>query len=78
MPNLRQKTKMKPKNKVRQKSKMIPHPLKTSQNNDGERIFASPLARKMAEEKGIDLSKVNGSGENGRVVKKDIESYTTS
>lgn len=44
--------------------------------SSGERIFASPLAKKMAEDKGIDLSKVSGSGENGRIVKKDIESYT--
>ncbi|RRO12286.1 pyruvate dehydrogenase complex dihydrolipoamide acetyltransferase [Flavobacteriaceae bacterium 14752] len=42
---------------------------------DGERVFASPLARNMAEEKGYDLAKIKGSGENGRVVKKDIESY---
>ncbi|WP_461532208.1 pyruvate dehydrogenase complex dihydrolipoamide acetyltransferase [Sinomicrobium sp.] len=39
------------------------------------RIFASPLAKKMAQEKGIDLSRVKGSGENGRIVKKDIEEY---
>lgn len=44
--------------------------------SSGERIFASPLAKKMAEDKGIDLSKVSGSGENGRIIKKDIESYT--
>ena len=44
--------------------------------SDGERIFVSPLARKMAEEKGYDLSKIKGSGENGRIVKKDIEEYT--
>jgi pyruvate dehydrogenase E2 component (dihydrolipoamide acetyltransferase) len=43
---------------------------------DGERIFVSPLARKMAEKKGYDLSKIKGSGENGRIVKKDIEDYT--
>ncbi len=47
----------------------------TQTNADEERIFASPLARKMAEDKGIDLAKVKGSGENGRVVKKDIENY---
>lgn len=41
----------------------------------GSRIFASPLAKRMAEEKGIELSKVKGSGENGRIVKKDIEEY---
>ncbi|WP_276165566.1 pyruvate dehydrogenase complex dihydrolipoamide acetyltransferase [Zobellia alginiliquefaciens] len=43
--------------------------------NDGQRIFASPLAKKIAKEKGIDLSNVSGSGDNGRIVKKDIESY---
>jgi pyruvate dehydrogenase E2 component (dihydrolipoamide acetyltransferase) len=42
---------------------------------DSQRIFASPLAKKMAEEKGIDLLNVNGSGDNGRIVKKDIENY---
>ncbi|MAM19060.1 MAG: pyruvate dehydrogenase complex dihydrolipoamide acetyltransferase [Christiangramia sp.] len=48
---------------------------KSSSSNDGKRIFASPLAKKMAEDKGIDLSKVEGSGENGRIVKKDIENF---
>ncbi|MCM5664358.1 pyruvate dehydrogenase complex dihydrolipoamide acetyltransferase [Galbibacter mesophilus] len=47
----------------------------TSESASGGRIFASPLAKKMAEEKGIDLAKVDGSGENGRIVKKDIENY---
>jgi len=45
---------------------------------DGGRIFASPLAKKMAEDKGIDLSDVEGSGGNGRIVKKDIEDYKPS
>ena len=40
------------------------------------RIKASPLARKLAAEKGIDISKVPGSGDNGRIVKKDVDSYT--
>ncbi|RXG27940.1 pyruvate dehydrogenase complex dihydrolipoamide acetyltransferase [Leeuwenhoekiella marinoflava] len=48
---------------------------KNTSSSDG-RIFASPLAKKLAEEKGIDLAKVSGSGENGRVVRKDIENYT--
>lgn len=39
------------------------------------RIKASPLARKLAEEKGIDLSKVKGTGDNGRIIKKDIDNY---
>ncbi|WP_282068823.1 pyruvate dehydrogenase complex dihydrolipoamide acetyltransferase [Olleya namhaensis] len=42
------------------------------------RIFVSPLAKKMAEEKGINLSQVKGSGENGRIVKRDIENFTPS
>jgi pyruvate dehydrogenase E2 component (dihydrolipoamide acetyltransferase) len=39
------------------------------------RILASPLARKIAEDKGIDLSNVTGSGPNGRIIKADIEDY---
>lgn len=42
------------------------------------RIKASPLAKKMAEEKRINLSDVKGSGPDGRIVKKDIEEYTPS
>lgn len=39
------------------------------------RVFASPLAKKLAAEKGIDLSQVTGSGPDGRVTKKDIENF---
>jgi pyruvate dehydrogenase E2 component (dihydrolipoamide acetyltransferase) len=42
------------------------------------RVFASPLAKKIAQDKGIDISQVKGSGENGRIVKSDIESFTPS
>ncbi|MHB1219526.1 MAG: pyruvate dehydrogenase complex dihydrolipoamide acetyltransferase [Alphaproteobacteria bacterium] len=42
-------------------------------NGGGERIFASPLARRMAEKAGIDLSTLKGSGPHGRVVKSDID-----
>jgi len=48
-----------------------------SVTEDG-RIKASPLARKMAEDKGIELSKVQGSGPEGRIIKRDIEEYTPS
>ena len=51
---------------------------KASQTHSDKRIFASPLAKKMAENKGIDISEVKGSGENGRVVKKDIEAFKPS
>lgn len=39
------------------------------------RVKASPLAKKIATDKGIDLSKISGSGDNGRIVKKDIDNY---
>jgi pyruvate dehydrogenase E2 component (dihydrolipoamide acetyltransferase) len=42
-------------------------------NND--RVYASPLAKKLADEKGIDLQNIPGSGENGRIVKRDVEHY---
>ena len=45
-------------------------------NTTGGRIFASPLAKKIAKDKGINLADLKGSGENGRIVKKDVESYT--
>jgi pyruvate dehydrogenase E2 component (dihydrolipoamide acetyltransferase) len=43
---------------------------------NGQRILASPLAKKIASEKGIQLSQIKGSGENGRVTKSDVENYT--
>ena len=46
---------------------------KPAVNND--RVYASPLAKKLAEEKGIDLQYVSGSGENGRIVKRDVDHY---
>jgi pyruvate dehydrogenase E2 component (dihydrolipoamide acetyltransferase) len=48
----------------------------TTVNNSGGRIFASPLAKKIAADKGINLANVAGSGENGRIIKKDVENYT--
>jgi len=48
----------------------------TTTNNSGGRIFASPLAKKIATDKGINLADVKGSGENGRIIKKDVENYT--
>jgi pyruvate dehydrogenase E2 component (dihydrolipoamide acetyltransferase) len=46
-----------------------------STSNNG-RVFASPLAKSMAEDKGINLEAVTGTGDNGRIIKKDIENYT--
>lgn len=53
-----------------------PAPAASISNNG--RVFASPLAKSMAEEKGIDLASVIGSGDNGRIIKKDIENYVPS
>lgn len=50
----------------------VPEESKT-QDGEQQRIKASPLAKKLAREKGIDLTKVEGSGDGGRIVKRDIE-----
>lgn len=52
-----------------------PKETSSSTSSDDGRIFASPLAKKLAEEKGIDLNLVKGTGENNRIVKRDIENY---
>ncbi|MBC7829411.1 MAG: pyruvate dehydrogenase complex dihydrolipoamide acetyltransferase [Chitinophagaceae bacterium] len=44
-------------------------------SSDNGRVKASPLAKKLAEEKGIDIAKVPGSGDGGRIVKKDIDNF---
>jgi pyruvate dehydrogenase E2 component (dihydrolipoamide acetyltransferase) len=43
--------------------------------NTNGRVKASPLAKKLAEEKGIDIAKVSGSGDGGRIIKKDVDDY---
>ena len=50
----------------------------TTSTTDSGRIFASPLAKQIARDKGINLSQVKGSGENGRIVKSDVENFTAS
>ena len=46
------------------------------QGNGGERVKASPIARRMASEKGLDLSSLSGTGPGGRIVKADVEGAT--
>jgi pyruvate dehydrogenase E2 component (dihydrolipoamide acetyltransferase) len=46
--------------------------------HDGTRVFASPLAKRLAEQSGIDLKSVRGSGPNGRIVKSDVENAPKS
>jgi pyruvate dehydrogenase E2 component (dihydrolipoamide acetyltransferase) len=50
----------------------------SGQSNTNGRIKASPLAKKIAEEKGIDISLVQGSGDHGRIIKRDIENFDPS
>ena len=51
-------------------------PIVQEPSTDGQRILASPLAKKIASDKGIQLTQVKGSGENGRIVKSDVENFT--
>jgi len=45
-------------------------------DNTDERVKASPLAKKLAQDKGVDISTIKGTGDNGRIVKKDVDGYT--
>ncbi len=44
-------------------------------NKENSRVLASPLAKKIAKEKNIDINLVNGSGDNGRIIKEDVENF---
>lgn len=48
---------------------------KNESSSEGGRVKASPLAKKLAADKGIDISKIQGSGDGGRIIKKDVDSY---
>ncbi len=63
-----------PKVEVKQDTPKASNSVATSSSNG--RLFVSPLAKKMADEKGISLSQVSGTGENGRIIKRDIENFT--
>ena len=52
-----------------------PEPVAPNSPSSNDKIFASPLAKKLAREKGIDLNTLQGSGDNGRIIKRDIEHY---
>ena len=53
-----------------------PPPSYAGQGRSEDRVFASPLARRIAEQKGLDLSAIKGSGPHGRIVKADVEGAT--
>ncbi|KAJ7492506.1 dihydrolipoamide acetyltransferase [Mycena latifolia] len=60
------------------KSSSSPPPKEKSDLPSGNRIFASPIAKKIALERGIPLGKLTGSGPDGRIVRDDVEKYTPS
>lgn len=53
-------------------------PAKVEASSTGDRVFVSPLARRIAESKGINLSQVKGTGPRGRIVKADVENFAPS
>lgn len=63
-------------NKSEAKEEVAEEPTAESKSVSDGRLLASPLAKTIAKEKGIDLNEVQGSGEGGRIVKRDIENYT--
>lgn len=50
----------------------------TATEQDGGRIKASPLAKKIASESGVPIAKIKGSGDEGRIVKRDVENFLTA
>jgi pyruvate dehydrogenase E2 component (dihydrolipoamide acetyltransferase) len=61
------------KKEVKQGHKSEEKTQNTPQQHSRERVFASPLAKRIAETKNVDITKIEGSGPNGRVVKQDVE-----
>ena len=49
-----------------------------TKTDDGDRIFASPLARRIAKQEGLDLAQISGSGPHGRIVQRDVEDALAS
>ncbi len=64
-----------PKSQVVAETSTSMSPMAAQVSSTNGRVFASPLAKKLAEEKGISLASIQGSGENGRIIKRDIENY---
>ncbi len=57
-------------------SQAVKAPTTSANSNSNVRIVASPLAKKLASERNINLSHIQGTGEGGRIIKRDIENYT--
>ena len=60
--------------KIQKNNQEISFPVESK----NERIFISPLANKIAKEKGISINQIKGTGENGRIIKRDVENFTVN
>ncbi len=67
-----------PKKEITTKTEPVTTTISQTTTSSGGRILASPLAKKIANEKGINLAQVKGSGEGGRIIKNDVENFTPS
>ncbi|KAF7311024.1 Acetyltransferase component of pyruvate dehydrogenase complex [Mycena chlorophos] len=84
-PKAESKSDSKPEPPKAPESKPAPSPPKDTETSSpkadlpsGDRIFASPIAKKIALERGIPLGKLTGSGPNGRIIREDVEKYKPS
>ncbi|MFL2606796.1 MAG: pyruvate dehydrogenase complex dihydrolipoamide acetyltransferase [Candidatus Marisimplicoccus sp.] len=78
-PKPEDKEEPKPEDKEEPKPEVKEEPKPVSNNNKpSDRILISPLAKSLAKEKGIDISSVKGTGDNGRIIKRDIDSFKPS
>jgi len=71
------------KTEVKEEVESSPEPVHENSSNseepsNGNRVKASPLARKLAEDKGVDINQVKGSGEGGRIVKRDVDEFKSA
>ena len=76
-PEVKEEPKPEVKEEPKPEVKEEPKPVSTN-NKPSDRILISPLAKSLAKEKGIDISSVKGTGDNGRIIKRDIDSFKPS
>ena len=76
-PEIKEESKPEVKEEPKPEVKEEPKPV-SNNNKPSDRILISPLAKSLAKEKGIDISSVKGTGDNGRIIKRDIDSFKPS
>ena len=76
-PEVKEEPKPEVKEEPKPEVKEEPKPV-SNNNKPSDRIIISPLAKSLAKEKGIDISSVKGTGHNGRIIKRDIDSFKPS